>query len=103
MISTCMPGKLSKYSEIGPECEEIVHDLVSLVEAKSFSKLVSELSDDLDDSVGIGIFDPFEVLSVSKGAYDQLVQGADPKAIKHASIIQRRVGNCAEAHRHGGG
>lgn len=84
-----------EYSEIDlrpTECEEIIHDLVNLVEAKSFSKLISELSEDeLDNSVGIGIADLLEILSISKGAYEQLLQGGDPKAIKHASIIQRKL------------
>lgn len=84
-----------KYSEIDlrpTECEEIIHDLVSLVEAKSFSKLISEMSEgELDDSVGIGIADLLEILSISKGAYDRLLQGGDSKAVKHASIIQRKL------------
>lgn len=84
-----------KYSEIDlrpTECEEIIHDLVSLVEAKAFSKLISKMSEDeLDDSVGIGIADLLEILSISKGAYDRLLQGGDPKAVKHASIIQRKL------------
>lgn len=84
-----------KYSEIDlnpTECEEIIHDLVSLVQAKSFSKLISEMSEDkLDDSVGIGIADLLEILSISKGAYDRLLQGGDPKAVKNASIIQRKL------------
>nr|WP_276316689.1 dsDNA nuclease domain-containing protein [Halomonas flagellata] len=84
-----------KFSEIDlhpTECEEIIRGLVSLVEAKSFSKLISEMSEDeLDDSVGIGIADLLEILSISKGAYDRLLQGGDPKAVKHASIIQRKL------------
>lgn len=84
-----------KYSEIDLhpiECQEIIHNLVSLVEAKSFSKLISEMSeDDLDDSVGIGVSDLLEILSISKGGYDRLLQGGDPHAIKNASIIQRKL------------
>lgn len=84
-----------KYSEIDlhhTECEEIIHNLVSLVEAKSFSKLISGMSeDDLDNSVGIGIADLLEILSISKGAYDRLLLGGDPKAVKNASIIQRKL------------
>ncbi|MEM9387216.1 MAG: dsDNA nuclease domain-containing protein [Pseudomonadota bacterium] len=83
------------YSEIDlqhTECEEIIHDLVGLVEAKSFTKLLSEMSEDeLDDSVGIGIADLLKILSISKGAYDRLLQGGDPKAVKNASIIQRKL------------
>lgn len=84
-----------RYSEIDlhpTECEEIIRGLVSLVEARSFSKLISEMSEDeLDDFVGIGIADLLTILSISKGAYDRLLQGGDPKAVKHASIIQRKL------------
>lgn len=82
-----------KYSEIDlthDECEEIVQNLISLVERKSFSKLVENIDEvELDDKAGIGLSELLEILSISKGAYDLLKQGGDVKAIKNASIIQR--------------
>ena len=58
-----------KYSEIDlqyVECGEIIHSLIGLVETKSFSKLISELGEnELDDSVGIGISDLLDILSIS--------------------------------------
>lgn len=84
-----------EYSEIDlhhMESEEIINNLVTLVEKKSFSKLMSEMtSADLDDTVGVGISDLLEILSISKGAYQELLAGGDPNAIKSASIIQRKL------------
>jgi len=84
-----------EYSEIDlqhVECEEIIHNLIGLVETKSFSKLISELGEnELDDSVGIGISELLDILSISKGAYEELAKGGDPNAIKNASIIQRKL------------
>ena len=83
-----------EYSEIDLqhlECEEIIHSLVSLVEKKSFSKISGLEEKDLDDSAGVGIADLLEILSISKGAYQLLLDGGDPNAIKNASIIQRKL------------
>lgn len=84
-----------QYSEIDlhhAECEEIINSLVALVEKKSFSKLISDVTEtDLDDLVGIGIGDLLEILSISKGAYERLLAGGDTNAIKSASIIQRKL------------
>lgn len=84
-----------KYSEVDlqhAESEEIIHSLVALVEKKSFKKLLSTLTEnDLDDAAGIGISDLLEILSISKGAYQELLAGGDSSAIKSASIIQRKL------------
>jgi hypothetical protein len=74
------------------ECDEIIESLLQMVEAKSFAKLLGSMSEsELDDTVGVGIVDLLNLLSISKGAYEQLVAGGDPKAIKNASIIQRKL------------
>lgn len=82
-----------KYSEIDlqhSESEEIINNLVSLVERKSFTKLVADIDEtDLDEIAGIGLFDMLDILSISKGAYKLLKEGGDSKAIKNASIIHR--------------
>ena len=82
-----------KYSEIDlrhGECEEIIRNLVGLVERKSFSKLVPDISeDDLDEIAGVGISEMLDILSISKGAYRQLKEGGDTHAVKTASIIHR--------------
>lgn len=84
-----------KYSEVDlqhGECEEIIKKLVSLVERKSFSKLLSNISEyELDEVAGVGVADLLEILSISKGAYNQLLKGGDSSAIKNASIIQRKL------------
>ncbi len=82
-----------KYSEIDLkkiESEEIINNLVSLVERKSFTKLVENLDEsDLDEIAGICLEDMLDILSISKGAYNFLNDGGDSQAIKNASIIQR--------------
>lgn len=84
-----------KYSEVDlhhVECEEIIHSLISLVEKKSFSKLLADVNEkELDDSIGIGISELLDILSISKGAYKQLFNGGDQNAVKNASIIQRKL------------
>jgi hypothetical protein len=84
-----------KYSEVDlshEESEEIIHSLVALVEKKSFKKVLATLSEsDLDDVAGIGISDLLDILSISKGAYRELLEGGDASAIKSASIIQRKL------------
>jgi hypothetical protein len=46
---------------------------------------------ELDEQAGIGIDDLLAVLSISKVAYMTLLKSGDEKALKSASIIQRRL------------
>ncbi len=59
-----------KYSEVDlqhAECQEIVHSLIALIETKSFSKLISDIDEkELDNSVGVGISELLDILSISK-------------------------------------
>jgi hypothetical protein len=86
---------LYTYSEVDlqhAECQQIIHSLISLVETKSFKYLIADLDEkELDDSVGIGISDLLNILSISKGAYELLLKGGDLHAVKTASIIQRKL------------
>tara|TARA_R110002072_G_scaffold226343_5_gene383337 strand:+ start:366 stop:1544 length:1179 start_codon:yes stop_codon:yes gene_type:complete len=92
-----------KYSEIDlqrTECEEILNNLISLVERKSFSQLLEELSEsDLDSTAGIGLSEMLDILSISKGAYKNLKDSGDIKAIKSASIIQRLMSSAGASER----
>jgi len=87
--------KIYKYSEIDleyVEAKEIIDNLVVLAENKSFKKLIGDVSEsELDDKAGIGINDLLEILSISRGAYEILLNGGDVKAIKSASILQRKL------------
>jgi len=47
--------------------------------------------DKLDDSVGIGLQDLLSILSVTPQTYRALVAGADPKPLRTASFLQRRL------------
>jgi hypothetical protein len=84
-----------RYSEIDLkhiEFEGIIDNLIRLVERKSFKKFIAGLDEkELDDSVGVGILDMLDILSISRGAYEKLFSGGDPHAIKNASIIQRKL------------
>jgi len=92
-----------KYSEIDlqhTECHEILKNLISLVERKSFTKLLEELSEsDLDSSAGIGLSEILDILSISKGAYQSFKDSGDIQAIKSASIIQRLMSNAGASER----
>lgn len=82
-----------KYSEIDlqrSECEEILNSLISLVERKSFGKILEEVGEeDLDDIAGVSLSEMLDILSISKSAYQSLRDSGDSQAIKNASIIHR--------------
>ncbi|PTQ66853.1 uncharacterized protein DUF4297 [Nitrosomonas oligotropha] len=84
-----------KFSEIDlehSETLEILESLVSLVEKKSSTQVLSSVTEaDLDDKAGIGIEELLEILSISKTAYQNLLNGGDSKALKRASIMQRKL------------
>jgi hypothetical protein len=84
--------KIYKYSEIDLDRQEvktILLELVDLVEEKS-SGIIGEItSESIEKYAGISINDLLGILSISKEAYDTLLQGGDNKALKSASIIQR--------------
>lgn len=84
-----------KYSEIDlshEEIAEIAQNLVTLVFNKSFKKIMHDVNEsELDEHAGIGIDDLLAVLSISKVAYMTLLKSGDEKALKSASIIQRRL------------
>lgn len=86
-----------KFSEVDlkyAEAKRIIANLVSLVEKKSFSQIIGQVSEtELDDAAGIGLSDLLSILSISRGAYDQLIAGGDVHAIRNVSIIQRKLGD----------
>ena len=99
-FSAIARNTIFKYSEIDlkhGECEEIISNLVALVEKKSFSELIHNISEaELDETAGVGVAEMLDILSISKGAYKYLKDGGDTQAIKSASIIQRLL-NQADA------
>ncbi|AMX03379.1 dsDNA nuclease domain-containing protein [Microbulbifer thermotolerans] len=92
-----------KYSEIDlqrSECEEILNSLISLVERKSFGKLLEEIDEeDLDDIAGVSLSEMLDILSISKPAYKSLRDGGDSQAIKNASIIHRIMSKAGASER----
>ncbi|HHH0512386.1 TPA: dsDNA nuclease domain-containing protein [Yersinia enterocolitica] len=83
-----------KYSEIDlqyVEAREIIISLQSLVNSKSSVKIKSVTKDSLLSASGVGIDDLLSVLSISKVAYYDLLNGGDEKAIKSASVIERML------------
>ncbi|MGI0119871.1 dsDNA nuclease domain-containing protein [Zooshikella sp. RANM57] len=92
-----------QYSEIDlqrSECEEILNSLISLVERKSFGKLLEEIGEeDLDDIAGVSLVEMLDILSISKAAYQSLRNGGDSQAIKNASIIHRLMSKAGASER----
>jgi len=92
-----------QYSEIDlqrSECEEILNSLISLVERKSFGKLLAEIGEeDLDDIAGVSLAEMLDILSLSKEAYQILKDGGDSKAIKSVSIIHRLMSKSGASER----
>lgn len=91
------------YSEIDlqrSECEEILNSLISLVERKSFAKLLGEIGEeDLDDMAGVSLSEMLDILSISKEAYQSLKDSGDSQAIKNASIIHRLMSKAGASER----
>lgn len=86
--------KIYEFSEIDlnrTELKEILLKLLDLVGKKS-SGIIQELtSESIEKLAGISIDDLLSILSISKDAYKNLLDGGDSKAIKSASIIQRSL------------
>ncbi|WP_054500180.1 dsDNA nuclease domain-containing protein [Achromobacter xylosoxidans] len=80
------------YSEIDltfHETAELSNGLVDLVYRKSRTPLKGIAPHELPARIGVGLDDLLEVLSISRSAYDALLKGSDPKALKTASVLQR--------------
>lgn len=89
-------SSLYQYSEIDLnfyETKELANGLVDLVYRKSKVPLKEVAPADLGTRVGVGLDDLLEVLSISRAAYDSLLNGTEPKALKQASAIQRWLKN----------
>lgn len=86
-----------KYSEIDlehDEANEIALGCVNLFFSKSF-RLLHEITEaQLDEAAGVGLDELLKVLSISKDAYKILADGGDEKALKSASIIERKLKKC---------
>ena len=83
-----------QYSEVDlthEEAAQIASGLLALVQKKSMTSIKAMTPDKLDDSVGIGLQDLLSILSVTPQTYRALVTGADPKPLRTASFLQRRL------------
>lgn len=84
-----------KYSEIDlshDEADEIAANFVGLFFNKSIGKVLEKVTEqELDQLAGVGLWELLDALCISREAYKALVDGGDPKALKSASIIQRRL------------
>ncbi|WP_313231574.1 dsDNA nuclease domain-containing protein [Stenotrophomonas acidaminiphila] len=81
-----------KYSEIDlnfNETNELANGLVDLVYKKSRTPLAGVKPDEIASRISVNIDDLLETLSISREAYNALLAGADPNALKSASVIQR--------------
>jgi hypothetical protein len=83
-----------QYSEVDLSREEaakIASGLLALVQKKSMKSISGLTPTQLDDTVGIGLHDLLSILSVSPQSYRALIAGEDPKPLRTASFIQRRL------------
>jgi len=83
-----------KFSEVDlghTESREILMKLLDLVENKSSGVIAELTQESIEQYAGISIDDLLSILSISKDAYNNLLEGGDSKAIKSASIIQRTL------------
>lgn len=96
-FSALARNTIFEYSEVDlrhSEAEKIVSDLISLIEKKSFTHVLGQITEaELDENAGVGLSDLLSILCISKGAYDRLAAGGDAHAIRNASIIQRKLGD----------
>lgn len=86
---------LYQYSEIDlshTEGIELVKKLLALVQKRSGTKAMSELTEkDLDDTAGVGIDDLLDLLPISRGAYRNFLTNGDASALKNATVLQRKL------------
>lgn len=86
--------KIYDFSEIDlqpSELDQLLLKLLDLVEKKS-SGIIAEISEEsFDRLASIAVSDLLEILSISRQAYDLLIEGEDAKAIKSVSMIQRAI------------
>jgi hypothetical protein len=91
--------KIFQYSEIHltpTELDQILLKLLDLVSEKSSGVLEEVTDETIDAFASIGIGDLLDVLAISRPAYELLKAGADNKAVKSASLIQRVLGDAAK-------
>lgn len=92
MFASATRTAIYNYSEIDLsfyETTELSNGLVDLVYRKSRIPLQGLAPHELPTRIGVGLEDLLEVLSISRSAYDALLKGSDPKALKTASVLQR--------------
>ncbi|MBP0598845.1 DUF4297 domain-containing protein [Herbaspirillum sp. LeCh32-8] len=80
------------YSEIDLdhyEADELANGLVNMVYEKSKIPLHNVPPEKIPELAGVRINDLLSVLSISKSAYQALLDGEEPKALRSASVIQR--------------
>lgn len=83
-----------QYSEIDlqhHEATDIIIKLLDLISNKSSGVIYPFTLDSIEKSAAISIYDLLPLLSISKEAYEHILNGKDPKAIKSTSIIQRTL------------
>ncbi|CFQ34246.1 dsDNA nuclease domain-containing protein [Yersinia bercovieri] len=86
--------RIYQYSEIDLthiESNDIIIKLLELISSKSSGVIKPFTKESIENSAAVSINDLLPLLSLSKEAYEQILQGGDPKAIKSVSIIQRTL------------
>ena len=83
-----------RYSEVDlsyQEFVEIAEKLLALVHRKSLKKIGEVNEETLVDAAGVTIYDLLDILAISRAGYESLVKGGDEKALRTASILNRKL------------
>jgi hypothetical protein len=89
------------YSEIDldhNESKQIIIGLLELTSKKSSGKIINLTESAINENASIEINDLLDLLSISREAYQALLNGDDPKAIKSASVIQRALASAGASN-----
>lgn len=77
---------------------ELAVKLLGLVQLKSSTEMLHTMTPtELEHGASVGVDDLLALLPISPGAYRIFLADGDSKALKHASILQRKLGRASAA------
>ncbi|WP_213072388.1 hypothetical protein [Acinetobacter cumulans] len=92
IFESLVRNKIYKYSEVDLsiiESQEIIIKLLNMVKEKTGGVIKDLTKENIEKFSAISINELLNILSITYGAYESLIESGDEKAIKSVSIIQR--------------
>ena len=92
IFESLVRNKIYKYSEVDlsiRESQEIIIKLLNMVKEKTGGVIKDLTKENIEKFSAISINELLNILSITYGAYESLIESGDEKAIKSVSIIQR--------------